>query len=94
MSNCPSCRERVTLAELDVIRKALEKEPEKVLAALEVPPYSEKYPEEEKKKMREALGIATCAACLLRAFVLDVLLPPPFRPPLAFFMCWTSRICP
>lgn len=70
------------------------REPEKLLAALGVPPYSEKYTEEEKRRVLEALGITTCPKCLLKAFVLDVLLPPPFRPPLMLIACFASRTCP
>jgi hypothetical protein len=77
----------------ELLRMARE-EPEKLLATLEVPPYSEKYPEEEKRKFREALGITTCSECLLKAFVLDVLLPPPFRPPLMLVACFATRTCP
>jgi hypothetical protein len=31
---------------------------------------------------------------LVNAFILDVLLPPPFRPPLMFVLCWVTRTCP
>lgn len=79
---------------LRAIQEAWEKEPEKVLAALGIKPYSEKYSEEEKRKLLESFGLAGCATCLLNAFILDVLLPPPFRPPLMLILCFASRTCP
>ncbi|MEM4976664.1 MAG: hypothetical protein QXT64_05000 [Desulfurococcaceae archaeon] len=76
------------------LRELVEREPERLLAALGVPPYSEKYTEEEKRRVLEALGITGCASCLFTAFVLDVLLPPPFRPPLMLIACFASGTCP
>ncbi|MEM1820350.1 MAG: hypothetical protein QXU64_02030 [Thermofilaceae archaeon] len=52
------------------------------------------YPEEEKERVREALGIGTCVRCLLGAFFFDVVLPPPFRPPLMLILCFVRRRCP
>ncbi|MEM1690496.1 MAG: hypothetical protein QXG48_02770 [Thermofilaceae archaeon] len=83
-----------TKPNIDAIRSMLEREPGKVLAALGIPPYSGMYTEEEKRKVMEAMGIASCPPCLLVSFVCDVLLPPPFRPPLMLFMCFASGSCP
>lgn len=46
------------------------------------------------ERVRRALGIAECTGCLLMAFILDVVLPPPFRPPLMLIYCFASRRCP
>jgi len=78
---------------LSYIREVL-KEPGKLLATLGVPPYSQMYSEEEKRKVLESLGIVGCSSCLLVSFILDVLLPPPFRPPLMLIACFASRTCP
>jgi hypothetical protein len=68
----------------EALREALAKEPEKVLAAIGLPPFVQRYSEEERKKLRETLGLPDC---LLSSFILDVLLPPPFRPPLMLIAC-------
>lgn len=80
--------------DLSTVGEMIRKEPDKVLAALEIPPYSTMYSDEEKEKIREALGIRSCVSCLVIAFILDVLLPPPFRPPLMLVVCFLSRACP
>ncbi|MEM1710538.1 MAG: hypothetical protein QW820_06575 [Sulfolobales archaeon] len=82
------------MVNLNYIREVLEKEPGKLLAIMGIPPYSHMYSEDEKRKVLESLGIVGCSSCLLVSFILDVLLPPPFRPPLMLIACFASRTCP
>lgn len=91
---CKTCIEGFNAVNLNYALRLVEKEPEKLLAALGIPPYSHMYSEEEKKEVMRSLGIAECGSCLLVSFILDVLLPPPFKPPLMLIACFASRTCP
>jgi len=59
---------------------------EQLLAALNYYPWTTRFTESEIKGFRSELGITepmVSAASIITSFILDVLLPPPFKPPLA-----------
>jgi hypothetical protein len=59
---------------------------EQLLAALNYYPWTRRFTESEIKGFRSELGITepmVSTASIITSFILDVLLPPPFRPPLA-----------
>jgi len=69
-------------------------ERERILAALGVYPFTEKFTLEEIRALRESFGITDCLAALIQAFTLDVLMPPPFRPPLMLIQALTGPCRP
>ncbi len=60
-----------------------------LLAALGYYPFTTQFTKEEIKSFRDELGIVepmVSLYSLISSFILDVLLPPPFRPPLALIL--------
>jgi len=62
---------------------------EQLLAALGYYPFTGRFSEAEIESFRSELGLTKATASLgsiITSFIMDVLLPPPFRPPLALIL--------
>ena len=65
-----------------------------VLAAFGIPEYEDQYSEKELVRIRGILGVTDCAQALFGSFLMDVALPPPFRPPLMLMGALTGACIP
>lgn len=65
-----------------------------VLAAFGIPEYEDQFSEKELVRIRGILGVTDCAQALFGSFLMDVALPPPFRPPLMLMGALTGACIP